>query len=72
MSNQQITYVVVGVCALAVLLAFALLVVRPAWQSYSRPWERVAAAFLSLYVLATFVGIGIAGGLAVAWFWDEL
>lgn len=71
MSNQQITYVVAGVCGVAVLLSFGLLVLRPAWQSYSRVWERIAATFLSLYVLATFVGIGIAGGLAIAWFWDE-
>lgn len=72
MTNAQITYVVVGACGLAVLLAFGLLVLRPAWQSYSRVWERVAATFLSLYVLATFVGIGVAGGLAVTWFWDEI
>jgi hypothetical protein len=72
MSNQQITYLVAGVCAVAVLLAFALLVLRPAWQAYSRVWERLAAAFLSLYVLAAFIGIGIAGGLAITWFWDEL
>jgi hypothetical protein len=72
MTNSEITYVVGGACAVAVLLAFGLLVVRPAWQSYSRPWERIAATFLSLYVLATFVGIGVAGGLAITWFWDEL
>ncbi|HEY8583601.1 MAG TPA: hypothetical protein VIL49_11660 [Capillimicrobium sp.] len=72
MSNSQITYLVVGVCGLAVLLTFVLLVLRPAWQSYSRVWERLAASFLSLYVLATLVGIGVAGGLAVTWFWDEI
>jgi hypothetical protein len=72
MSNEQITYVVGGVCALAVVLSFGLLVLRPAWQSYGRAWERVAATFLSLYVLATFVGIGVAGGLAITWFWDEI
>jgi hypothetical protein len=72
MSNQDITYLVGGACGLAVLLAFGLLVLRPAWTSYSRVWQRIAAAFLSLYVLATFVGIGIAGGVAVAWFWDRI
>lgn len=72
MSNSQITYVVVGVCAVAVLLAFGLLVLRPAWQSYSRVWERIAASFLSLYVLATCIGLGVGGGLAITWFWDEI
>jgi hypothetical protein len=72
MTNQEITYLVGGVCGLAVLVAFALLVLRPAWGSYSRVWERLAAAFLSLYVLAAFVGVGVAGGIALAWFWDRI
>lgn len=72
MTNQEITYLVGGVCGLAVLVAFALLVLRPAWRSYSRVWERLAAAFLSLYVLAAFVGVGVAGGIALAWFWDRI
>ena len=33
---------------------------------------RVAALFLSLYVGAAFVGVGIAGGAAVIWFWDRI
>jgi hypothetical protein len=72
MSNEDITYLVAGVSGLAALVAFVLLILRPAWTSYSRVWERLAAAFLSLYVLATFVGIGVAGGLAVTWFWDRI
>ena len=31
----------------------------PAWQSYSRAWERVAAVFLSLYVVAAFMLVGV-------------
>ena len=38
----------------------------------SRVWERLAAAFLSLYVLAAFVGVGVAGGAAIIWFWDRI
>lgn len=72
MTNEQVTYVVAGACALIALVAFVLLILRPAWTSYSRVWERLAAAFLSLYVLAAFVGIGVAGGLAVTWFWDRI
>lgn len=72
MSNIQITWIVVAVCGVAVLAAFALLIARPAWGSYTRTWERVAALFLSVYVLLAFAGIGVAGGLAVVWFWDRL
>jgi hypothetical protein len=28
--------------------------------------------FLTLYVAAAFVGLGVLGGLAVAWFWDRI
>ena len=72
MSNTQVTYVVVGGCAAIALVAFGLLVLRPAWSSYSRFWERIAASFLSLYVLAAFVGIGVGAGLAITWFWDRI
>ena len=71
MSYTSITYLV-GACAgVFSLAAFAAWVLVPAWTAYSRAWERVAAVFLSLYVFAAFVGIGIAGGAAVIWFWDS-
>jgi hypothetical protein len=71
-SNQQVTDVVVGACAVLGLAAYVVLLLVPAWGSYSRVWERIGAAFLSLYVLAAFVGMGAAGGLAIAWFWDRI
>ena len=72
MSNTSITYLV-GACAgVFSLAAFTAWVVAPAWSSYSRAWERVAAVFLSLYVLAAFVGAGIAAGAAVIYFWDRI
>jgi hypothetical protein len=71
MSNTSITYFV-GACAGVFSVAlFAAWVLVPAWTAYSRTWERAAAVFLSLYVFAAFVGIGIAGGAAVIWFWDS-
>jgi hypothetical protein len=72
MSNTSITYLV-GACAgVFSVAAFAAWVLVPAWTAYSRTWERAAAVFLSLYVFAAFVGIGIAGGAAMIWFWDSL
>ena len=60
----------VAVCAGTFVLAlYAGLILIPAWMSYSRLWERVAATVLSLYVLAVLVGAGVAGALAVVYFW---
>ena len=71
MSNTSITYLV-GACAgVFSLAAFAAWVVVPAWGAYRGGWEGAAAIFLSLYVLAAFVGIGVATGAAVIYFWDR-
>jgi hypothetical protein len=60
----------VAVCAGVFSLALYVgLILVPAWSSYSRVWERVAASILSLYVLAVFVGIGVAGALAAVYYW---
>ncbi|HEV2812925.1 MAG TPA: hypothetical protein VGW10_06690 [Solirubrobacteraceae bacterium] len=72
MSNDAVTYLVGGCCAVFALAAYTAWILIPAWTAYSRWWERAAAAFLTLYVLATMVALGLAGGLAVAWFWDEI
>jgi hypothetical protein len=72
MSNQTWTYIAIGSAAGVSLIAWVALVLVPAWTSYSRIWERLVAAVLSLYVLAAFalVGVLIAGGFL--WYYDEL
>jgi hypothetical protein len=71
-SNQAITYLVAASCGVFALAAYVAFILIPAWTAYSRVWERLAAAVLSVYVLAAFVGAGIAGGAAIVWFWDRL
>jgi O-antigen ligase len=72
MSDTEITYLV-GACAGAFgLIAYVSLILVPAWNSYSRLWERAAAAFLSLYVVAAMAGIGVGGGLLIVYYWDRL
>ena len=71
MSSEQIIYLVAGSSAVIVLAAYVGLILVPAWTAYSRIWERLAAAFLSLYVLAGFLVMGVAAGAAVIWFWDR-
>lgn len=69
MSRTAITDLVV-ICAVVFGLAlYAGFVLVPAWSSYTRIWERLAAAFMSLYVLVVFVGIGALGALVVVYFW---
>ena len=72
MSNQTITIVVAASCGVLALAAYVGLILVPAVTSYSRWWQRIAAAFLSLYVLAAFVIAGIGGGAGVVWFWDRV
>jgi O-antigen ligase len=70
MSRTTIDYLVgVGAGAVGVVL-FAALILVPAWSAYSRVWERLAAAILSLYVLAVLVGVGVAAALAAVYTWD--
>ena len=49
-------------------IAFILV---PAWESYGRLWEKLAATFLTLYVLLSLLGLGAAIGLAIVWSYDR-
>jgi hypothetical protein len=69
MSRTTINYLVGGGAAVLGLALYAGLILAPAWTSYSRIWERLAATVLTLYVLAMLVGVGVAGALAAVYFW---
>lgn len=64
----QIVLAVAGLVTLAGYLAF---VVAPAWTSYGRLWERCAAGFLTLFILASLLGFGAAIGISLVWFYDR-
>jgi hypothetical protein len=72
MSNQTITYVVGATLGVLGLGAFCALVVAPAVMAYRRPWERVAAVVLSVYVLAALVGVGILAGALIVVEWPRV
>lgn len=72
MTTTAITYFVAAFAAVFSLTAFVGWVLMPAWSAYTRGWERAAALFLSLYVLATFLAVGFAMGVAVIYFWDRI
>lgn len=69
MGTTEITDLV-AVCAGVLGLALYVgLILTPAWSSYSRVWERLAATVLSLYVLLVFVVVGVLGALAAVYLW---
>ena len=72
MTNEQIIYTVAIGSGVLGLIAYVAFILVPAWCAYSRIWERLAASFLTLYVLAGFVIAGAAGGAAIVWFWDRM
>jgi hypothetical protein len=54
------------------VIAYIAFILVPAWGAYSRIWQRLAASFLTLYVLAAFIIAGAAGGAAIVYFWDRI
>jgi len=57
---------------LITLIAFTTLILVPAIGSFSRGWEKATAAALSLIVLVALVAVGLAIGVAIVYYWDEL
>lgn len=72
MSNTTVTYLVGACLGVFGLVAFGMLVVAPAVTAYRRPVERVVAVFLSLYVLAALVGVGVLLGALIILEWPRL
>ena len=69
MSNESIIILVAACSGVFGFAAWVGLLAVPAWQSYSRVWERIGAVFLSLYAVAAFIGVGVAAGALVVYLW---
>ena len=65
-------YLLFGGAGAISLLAFTILILVPAIGSYGRTWEKVTAAVLSVFVLAALVLLGIATGVTIVYFWDDI
>jgi hypothetical protein len=65
------TELVLALAAGLIGAGYIALILVPAWECYGRVWEKLAATFLTLYVLATLLGIGAAIGLAIVWSYDQ-
>ena len=65
------TEIAIAVAAGIVGAGYIAFILMPAVRAYGRLWERVGAAFLTLYILGTMVGGGAALGLAIVWSYDR-
>ena len=65
-------YLLFGAAGLVSLVAFAGFILTPALGAYARPWEKAAAAFLSLFVLVALVLVGVAIGVAIVYYWNDI
>ena len=72
MDSLTVTYIILIVAGLIGFGSFAVLIFAPAWTAYGRTWERFAAAFLSMFVLAACAGTGVGIGLVVLYYWDQI
>jgi hypothetical protein len=65
-------YVLFGVAGLISLVAFVALILVPAVSSYGRLWEKAAAGLLSVIVLVALVLTGVAIGVAVVYYYNDI
>lgn len=65
-------YLLYGVAAAICLVVFATLILHPAVTAYGRLWEKAAAGFLSLFVLAALICGGIVIGLAIVYYYTDI
>jgi hypothetical protein len=70
-SDLTSTELTIAVAAGLVGACYVFLILMPAWRCYGRLWEKLAASFLTLFILATLLGAGAAVGFAVVWSYDK-
>jgi len=69
LGHQYVLYAAAAVICLAI---FAVLILVPALSAYGRLWEKAAAGFLSLFVLAALVVGGVLVGLAIVYYYPDI
>ena len=65
-------YLLFGGAGLISLVAYVGLLLVPTLGAYGRIWEKAAAGFLSLFVLAALILIGVAIGLAIVYYYNDI
>lgn len=65
-------YLLYAIAAAICLVVFVTLILSPALGAYGRLWEKAAAGFLSLFVLAALVLGGVVIGLVVVYYYTDI
>jgi hypothetical protein len=65
-------YYLFGAAGLLSVVVFVSLILAPALGSYGRAWEKLVAGFLSLFVLAALVLVGLVIGVVIFLNWDTI
>jgi hypothetical protein len=70
--NIGTEYILFGAAGLISLAAFFALILVPALGAYGRNWEKATAAIVSLFVLVALLLLGVALGVVIVYFWDDI
>jgi hypothetical protein len=65
-------YYLFGIAGALSIAVFIGLILTPALGSYGRAWEKIVAGFLSLFVLAALVLVGLVLGVVIFLNWDKI
>jgi hypothetical protein len=65
-------YLLFGAAGLVCLIAFVTLILSPALSSHGRIWEKAAAGFLSIFVLAALLVCGVVIGLVIVYYYTDI
>lgn len=65
-------YLLYGVAGAICLVLFVTLILSPALSAYGRIWEKAAAGFLSLFILAALVLGGVVVGLVIVYYSNDI
>jgi hypothetical protein len=65
-------YLLYAIAAVLCLVVFVTLILSPAVSSYGRIWEKAAAGFMAVFVLAALVLSGVVVGLAIVYYWPNI
>jgi hypothetical protein len=61
-----------GAAAVVCLVAYVALILTPALSAHGRIWEKAAAGFLSLFVLAALVIGGVVIGVVIVYYYTDI
>jgi len=65
-------YFLFGAAGLICLVAFVTLILAPALSAHGRIWEKAAAGFLSVFVLAALLVVGVVIGLVIVYYYTDI